>query len=670
MEPAIDQRIKQAQRKGLGVYLLSGTLTLIVLLVFALWLFFVKAYSVVVGPTDAQQTATLSLTEGFAWVGERNIYTLGGDIGVAISAKTFQTANVSISSQSPSTIMIELLPMPATIEASVSAPDQKYADVAANTQWFINGSLVFVGAQLSHQVPPGEYQLEVQHAFYKASQLNLSLARAQVQTVKAELSVVEGQIAIDSKPQGASLSIDGQPIGKTPLVYSGTGGEYAVRLEHPMYQTLTETIAISERYLRPSRAYQLAPKQGEIIVSLKPSGGVLLIDNIEYQAGKHSLDSTQSHTIRYGKPGFSQFEQTFNLTIGEPKTFDIRLNPEFSQVSIRSNVPASVQINGSPIGQAPVSKKLPSVKHSLSLSYPGYRSVKTEFTAKRNQATELNINLLTEFDARRAEGRPLYANQIGIKLLPFTPSAFTMGSAANEPGRRRNEHEVEVDFSRSIWVSEKEITQGQFAAFTKEKVQNANLPITGISWLQAAEFCNWLSEQEGLPVFYQFSNGRYLGVNESSRGYRLPSEAEWEWLAKKSKRASSTIYVWGNQSNIRDNTENLADKSMQSKQLIFLSDYEDKHDSVAEVGAYAADRNGLYDLAGNVSEWVHDKYTNSLPDTSKTHTNYLGAARGDSWVIKGANFETGRIRDTRAAYREFSSSGKATVGFRIARYHN
>ena len=219
-------------------------------------------------------------------------------------------------------------------------------------------------------------------------------------------------------------------------------------------------------------------------------------------------------------------------------------------------------------------------------------------------------------------------------------------------------------------MSEKEITQGQFAAFTKEKVQNANLPITGISWLQAAEYCNWLSEQEGLPVFYQFSNGRYVGVNERSRGYRLPSEAEWEWLAKKSKRASSTIYVWGNQSNIRDNTENLADKSMQPNQLIFLADYEDKHAGVAEVGSYSADRNGLYDLAGNVSEWVHDKYTNSLPDISKTHTDYLGATRGDSWVIKGANFETGRIRDTRAAYREFSSSGKATVGFRIARYHN
>jgi formylglycine-generating enzyme required for sulfatase activity len=107
---------------------------------------------------------------------------------------------------------------------------------------------------------------------------------------------------------------------------------------------------------------------------------------------------------------------------------------------------------------------------------------------------------------------------------------------------------------------------------------------------------------------------------------------------------------------------------MKAKQLIVFEDYQDGKTGIAEVGSFKADRNGLYDFDGNVSEWVHDFYTNGLPDTSKTHIDYLGADSGESWVIKGGSFETGRLRELRAAFREFSAVGKANVGFRIARY--
>jgi formylglycine-generating enzyme required for sulfatase activity len=244
-----------------------------------------------------------------------------------------------------------------------------------------------------------------------------------------------------------------------------------------------------------------------------------------------------------------------------------------------------------------------------------------------------------------------------------------MGSPANETGRRRNEHQVDVDFSRAFWVSEKEITQAQFSAFLGPgKALKSALPVTGISWLEAAQYCNWLSEKEGLKQFYRFQNGRYLGPDASANGYRLPTEAEWEWLAKKAKRAQSTTYVWGNQEKLRDNIGNFADKTMKGKQLIVFEDFEDGKTGVAEVGSFKPDRAGLYDMDGNVSEWVHDFYTNGLPDMSKRHIDYLGSRSGDSWVIKGGNYETGRLRELRGAFREFSSSGKETVGFRIARF--
>lgn len=670
MPAPIDQRIKQAQRKGIGVYLVSGALTLITLIVFALWLFFVKGYSLIIGPSDAQQTAKVELIDGLAWVSKTNIYTLGSEVTIAVSAKTFQTSRFTVGPQSPSTINIELLPSPATIDASVSAPDKKYVNVAENTQWFLNGQLIHVGADLAHQVVPGKYQLESRHPYYESATVNVDLARAQTQTLSLGLGLIEGAIEIDSLPSGISVSIDGQAIGNTPLRFTGSGGEYQVELTDPRYQTVTEDIEISQRYLHPSRQYQLAAKQGILDISVQPTGGILLIDNIEYTPGLHRFDTNKAHLVSYKKAGFSDYKESIELSAGQSRQLKITLDAQYSMVSVSANVPANIKLDGVAIGSVPLSKQLPSTQHTLELDYPGYRSVSKTFTANKNKPTSVSLTLLTEFDARRAEGRPLFASQQGINLLHFVPSAYTMGSPANEQGRRRNEHLLNVDFTRSLWVSEKEITRAQFAAFSKEKVQNPNQPITGVSWLQAAEYCNWLSVQEGLPVFYRFVNGRYAGLNPQSRGYRLPTEAEWEWLAKKSKRATSTIYVWGNQEKIRDNLENLADKSRQSKQLIVLDEYQDKHVDVADVASYEADRNGLYDLGGNVSEWVHDQYTNSLPDTSVTHIDYLGANNGEGWVIKGPNFETGRMRDARAAFREFSSSGKSTVGFRIARYHN
>jgi formylglycine-generating enzyme required for sulfatase activity len=332
-------------------------------------------------------------------------------------------------------------------------------------------------------------------------------------------------------------------------------------------------------------------------------------------------------------------------------------------------VPAALSINGNSTQKSPVSARFLAVKQSVTASAQGFRSASTSFTPQANKTNNVNINLLTEFAARKAEGKPLFINTLGIAMRKFNGDAFTMGSPANETGRRRNEHQVDLDFSRPFWVSEKEITQTQFSAFLGASTGvNSNLPITGISWLEAAQYCNWLSQQEGLPVFYRFNNGRYMGADVSSNGYRLPTEGEWEWLAKKAKRAVSTVYVWGNQEKLRDNQGNFADKSMNTAQLIFFDDYEDGKAGPADVGSFKADRIGLYDLDGNVSEWVHDYYTTSLPDMSKRHLDYLGAARGESWVIKGGNYETGRLRELRAAFREFSSSGKETIGFRIARY--
>lgn len=163
-------------------------------------------------------------------------------------------------------------------------------------------------------------------------------------------------------------------------------------------------------------------------------------------------------------------------------------------------------------------------------------------------------------------------------------------------------------------------------------------------------------------------NQQIVGVEPAATGYRLLTEAEWEWLAKKANRAKPTKYVWGNRDKVARAHGNFADAQLKGTQPFYFMDYTDQHKGLAPVGSYKADRTGLFDLAGNVAEWVHDRYTLAVPELGQTYTDYLGMSRGQSHVIKGGSFQTGRLKELRAAYRQNDASGRPDVGFRIARY--
>ena len=117
-------------------------------------------------------------------------------------------------------------------------------------------------------------------------------------------------------------------------------------------------------------------------------------------------------------------------------------------------------------GQTPLSLSLQTLPTKVSFIREGYRSVEKTITPNSQKSLTVNAEMLTEFDARRREGKPLFAAALGIQMTLITPKKFTMGSPPNEKDRKRNEHQLTVDFSRRVWISRHEITQAQFAAFT------------------------------------------------------------------------------------------------------------------------------------------------------------------------------------------------------------
>jgi formylglycine-generating enzyme required for sulfatase activity len=656
----LDAHIKTAQRKGASLYVVGGGLTLFVLAVFFLWLFIVKGFVVIINPSEARPSALISLSKGLGYVSDNRFYVFGSRAQLMITAERFETTYLDINESTPSTLDVLLTPSPAVISADLS-------HLEGETSWYIDDKLVQVSKTFEYSIAPGTYQLNVDNPYYSDWTSVLNLERGETRQLELDLTRVEGQIVFNSVPSGASIFVDQRVVGQTPLTVPLAAGQYDIQLQLANYEALEDSIEILDDLTQPKRNYQLVPKKGQVEVNVSPTGGVLLLNGEATEPGLLSVSVSQKHQIRYSKEGFRPYQTSIDVDLQTKDVLNISLEKMIGEVNFTSNLPAQVYLDNKLIGLTPQIKALQSLPTKVEFKREGYRNVVKTFTPKDKASINVQAKILTEFEARRAEGRPLFVSTLGIEMQAFRPNAFTMGSPANEAGRSRNEHQVKVDFSRSIWVSRHEITQAQFAAFDN-KIPKSNKPVTMVTWLQAAKYCNWLSENEGLPAFYRIKNNQLLGFNQDSKGYRLPTEAEWEWLARKANRATATKYVWGNSDRLKNKIANFSDKSAKGNQFV-LDKFDDGFADIAPVGSFKADRAGLFDLAGNVQEWVNDFYTNTSPNTVDVQVDYLGPLRGQQHVVKGASFNTGKFKDLRAAKRTIGEGAKNDLGFRIARYH-
>jgi formylglycine-generating enzyme required for sulfatase activity len=241
---------------------------------------------------------------------------------------------------------------------------------------------------------------------------------------------------------------------------------------------------------------------------------------------------------------------------------------------------------------------------------------------------------------------------------------FTMGSPANEAGRKDDEVQHQVTVS-SFYMGKYEVTQKEWTAVmgsNPSSFQGDNLPVEMVSWYDALVFCNTLSISEGLTPAYSI-NGKTnpndwgtvptsrdatwnaVTIVANSNGYRLPTEAQWEYACR---AGTTTAYHTGN--TISDNTGWYSANS---------------GSKTHEVGKKAANAWNLYDMHGNVFEWCWDWYDSY---SSGAQTDPTGASSGDYRVIRGGSWNYS-AEDIRSAYRINTdpSSQFSNLGFRLAR---
>ena len=230
--------------------------------------------------------------------------------------------------------------------------------------------------------------------------------------------------------------------------------------------------------------------------------------------------------------------------------------------------------------------------------------------------------------------------------------------------------------SRMFYLGTREVTNAEYRKFVPDhdsgKFQDHSLneddqPAVNLTWEQAALYCNWLSQQERLPPFYRTERGKVIGIDPAAIGYRLATEAEWEWAARQvgDVQVDELRFPWGANLPPPDRYGNFADRSVANIVGRIIFGYNDNHIVAAPVGTFAASPIGVFDLSGNVAEWVNDFHEIPAPDPV---SDPLGPATGQYHVIRGSSWMHGTITELRISFRDYGNGARQDLGFRIARF--
>jgi formylglycine-generating enzyme required for sulfatase activity len=278
---------------------------------------------------------------------------------------------------------------------------------------------------------------------------------------------------------------------------------------------------------------------------------------------------------------------------------------------------------------------------------------------------------------------PDYLDRHGYTLVEIPIGQFVMGSEVTSQPRDGDETSHAVEITRPFLMGATEVPQalwtdvmGSDPPRTGVRTWNGSnkkdrcasfgvgpdLPVHCISWFDAIQFCNELSHSEGRRPVYTVI-GRTVALDANADGYRLPSEAEWEYAARAGGGVAYSGWDRPAEACTWANVANQGRTELYKTKEPFPCD--DGYSGPAPIGSFAANPWGLKDLTGNVWEWTWDNY-GDYP--SAAAADPTGAPTGDRRVIRGGAWHN-TTADVRVANRFFGTPDSRSywVGLRLAR---
>lgn len=219
----------------------------------------------------------------------------------------------------------------------------------------------------------------------------------------------------------------------------------------------------------------------------------------------------------------------------------------------------------------------------------------------------------------------MWVNTLGMKFRLVQPGAFVMGSPGTEPRRFADEISHSVSLTRPFFMSLYPTTQAEWRAVMGENPSkfsdSKKFPVESVSWIDCANFLERINADE-----YQLELGAFLGKQWK---YAFPTEAQWEYVCR---AGTKTAYYFGETASGKEGNFG---KTGGQKALPVASRPNTYGKATTEVGSFAPNPWGFYDMCGNVCEWTADFYADydldKNTDPSGPPTGIEHVARGGNW---------------------------------------
>jgi formylglycine-generating enzyme required for sulfatase activity len=343
------------------------------------------------------------------------------------------------------------------------------------------------------------------------------------------------------------------------------------------------------------------------------------------------------HTLRVSLKGKKDYEQQVTLVGGQTANVQATLADLPGSIRVETSPCAEVILDNSSRGTAGaggelVISDLAVGAHELRVRARGKKEFRQSITVLAGQESTIDA-VLAEFEEPPLPAGTVRENRTdGLKYVRIPSGTFQMGCSPGDNGCENNERPShQVSLSKAFWIGQTEVTVGAYKRFVgasgrhmpyapdfNNSWANDNLPIVNVTWDEASAYCSWA-------------------------GGRLPTEAEWEYAA----RGGSTEARYGNLDEIAWYDGN----SGQQRR---------------EVARKRANGFGLYDLLGNVWEWVSDWYDEQYYQHSPSQ-DPSGPSSGQDRVLRGGSWVS-NARNVRVSVRAWSDpASRSYFGFRCAR---